>query len=181
MRIIAGSLKGRRLEAPKWEGLRPTSDKLRETLFNILGPRVGGAHVLDGFAGTGAVGVEALSRGAARVTFVERDPRAVRLIDRNVGIADARDRHVIIRAELAAAVRRLAAERFDIVFLDPPYGAAELANALTAVEPLIGTDTLLVVEHAKRDAAPEQAGALARTREVASGDSALAFYRRSHE
>lgn len=179
MRIIAGSLKGRRLEAPHWAGLRPTSDKLRETLFNILAPHVADAHVLDGFAGTGAVGIEALSRGARRVTFVERDPRAVRLIDRNVEMADARDRHVIIRAELAAAVRRLGAERFDIVFLDPPYGEAELAGALTAVEPLIGPETLLVVEHAKRDAAPERAGALARTREVVSGDSSLAFYRRS--
>ena len=77
MRIIAGTLKGRRLEAPDWDGLRPTSDKLRETLFNILAPRIDGARVLDGYAGTGAVGIEALSRGAAHVTFVEHDPRAI--------------------------------------------------------------------------------------------------------
>ena len=80
MRIIAGRLKGRRLDAPTWEGLRPTSDKLRETLFNVLAARMPGARLLDGFAGTGAVGLEALSRGAAHVTFVERDPRACRLI-----------------------------------------------------------------------------------------------------
>ena len=84
MRIIAGRLKGRRLKAPAWDGLRPTSDKLRETLFNILAPRIDGARVLDGYAGTGAVGIEALSRGAAHVTFVEQDRRAVALIEANL-------------------------------------------------------------------------------------------------
>lgn len=177
MRVIAGEFKGRRLETPDWRGLRPTSDKLRETLFNILAPRIAGANVLDGFAGTGAVGIEALSRGARHVTFVERDPRAARLIDKNVETVGARDRHVIIRADLAAAVRRLAAEPFDVIFLDPPYGAGELTSALAAIEPLVGADTVLVLEHATRDEAPERTGSLARTRHVASGDSALAFFR----
>jgi 16S rRNA (guanine966-N2)-methyltransferase len=177
MRVIAGEFKGRKLEAPDWAGVRPTSDKLRETLFNILAPRIEGARVLDGFAGTGAVGIEALSRGAAHVAFVERDPRAARLIDKNVGSLGARERHAIIRAEIAAAVRRLAGERFDIVFLDPPYGAAELTAALSAIEPIVDSDTLLVIEHAKRDVAPERHGSLERTREVKSGDSSLTFYR----
>src|SRR3712207_7968871 len=84
MRIIAGAFKGRRLKAPSWPGLRPTSDKLRETLFNVLAPRIEGARVLDGYAGSGAVGIEALSRGAAHVTFVEHDGRAVRLIEENL-------------------------------------------------------------------------------------------------
>ena len=82
MRIIAGSLKGRRLKVPDWDGVRPTSDKLRETLFNVLGPGVQGARVLDGYAGTGAVGIEALSRGAAHVTFVDADRRATGLVER---------------------------------------------------------------------------------------------------
>src|SRR5919109_436758 len=86
VRVIAGTLKGRRLKAPSWEGLRPTSDKLRETLFNILAPRIAGARVLDGFAGTGAIGIEALSRGAASVTFVERDRRAIALIEQNLSL-----------------------------------------------------------------------------------------------
>ena len=80
MRIIAGTLKGRRLTPPRWDGLRPTSDKLRETLFNVLGPAVEGQRVLDAYAGTGAVGIEALSRGAAHVTFVESDRRAADII-----------------------------------------------------------------------------------------------------
>lgn len=178
MRIIAGELKGRRLQAPDWAGLRPTSDKLRETLFNVLAPLVRGARVLDGFAGTGAVGIEALSRGAADVTFVESDPRAARLIGGNLARCGIADRHAIIRARLADAAARLAEQRFDIVFLDPPYGPVELERALAAAERLAGDATLVVIEHAKRDASPASAGALVRVREVVSGDSALTFYRR---
>ncbi len=182
MRIIAGSLKGKRLETPDWDGLRPTSDKLRETLFNVLAPRIGGARLLDGYAGTGAVGIEALSRGAAHVTFVERDARAVRLIERNLERAGlGADRHVIIRADLARAVPRLTTQPFDIIFLDPPYGAPELAAALAAAAAVVGAGAVLIVEHARRDPAPERCGRLGRARQLASGDSALSFYRVMHE
>src|SRR5213083_3719851 len=101
MRVIAGSLKGRRLEAPTWEGLRPTSDKLRETLFNILAPRIAGARLLDGYAGTGAVGIEALSRGAKAVTFVERDRRAEDLIAENLAHCGVDHGYAIIRSTVA--------------------------------------------------------------------------------
>src|SRR6476646_8553978 len=103
MRVVAGKWRGRTLKPPTWEGLRPTSDRLRETLFNILAPSIAGARVLDGYAGTGAIGIEALSRGAAHVTFVERDPRAARLIAANLaamGPDGASDR-AIIRADFA--------------------------------------------------------------------------------
>src|SRR3954469_17824416 len=112
MRIVAGAFKGRTLTSPTWEGLRPTSDRLRETLFAIVGPSIAGARVLDGYAGTGAIGIEALSRGAAHVTFVERDARAVMLIEHNLAMLDragARDR-AIIRACLADATAKLAGE-----------------------------------------------------------------------
>lgn len=178
MRIIAGDLKGRRIDAPSWAGLRPTSDKLRETLFNVLAAQVPGARLLDGFAGTGAVGIEALSRGAAHVTFVERDPRAARLIAGNLERCGIHDRHAIIRARLADALPGLAAGDFDVIFLDPPYGPRELDRALTAADRLSGGETLVVIEHARRDAAPEASGSLVRVRELTSGDSALAFYRR---
>src|SRR5260370_6319490 len=115
MRVIAGSLKGRRLHAPSWPGLRPTSDKLRETIFNILAPRIGGAHVLDGYAGTGALGIEALSRGAARVTFVERDRRAQALIAENLAHCGVTDGYAIIRASVARALDDLQAGSFDIM------------------------------------------------------------------
>jgi 16S rRNA (guanine966-N2)-methyltransferase len=193
LRIIGGTLKGRRIQTAAWEGLRPTADRLRETLFNVLAPRIHGARFLDGYAGTGAVGIEALSRGAAHVTFVEQDPRAATLIERNLhhcGVIEeppdpgrrARraaaegQRYAIIRAGFAPATRLLAGTAFDVIFLDPPYGAAELAAALEAAAPLVGEHTLLVLEHAKRDAAPDALEGLSRTRQLVSGDSALAFY-----
>ncbi|CAN5828593.1 16S rRNA (guanine(966)-N(2))-methyltransferase RsmD [soil metagenome] len=173
IRIIGGELRGRRLETPSWDGLRPTSDRLRETLLNILTPRIGGARVLDGYAGTGAVGIEALSRGASQVTFVEHDPRAEALIRKNLARCGVADRHVIIRARLAAT---LLGDPFDIVFLDPPYGDAELGSGLAAGAPLLAPGGLLVIEHARRDAAPGTVPGLRRTRELIQGDSALAFY-----
>jgi 16S rRNA (guanine966-N2)-methyltransferase len=176
MRIIAGTLRGRRIEAPDWDGLRPTSDRLRETLFNVLAPRIGGARVLDAYAGTGAVGIEALSRGAAHVTFVEHDRRAAELIERNLARCGVKDRYAIIRAGFAGAAPRLAGP-FEILFLDPPYGAAELKGALDAASRLAAGESLLIVEHAARDAAPERTAGLVRVRELVQGDSALAFYR----
>jgi 16S rRNA (guanine(966)-N(2))-methyltransferase RsmD len=177
MRIIAGTLKGRRLTPPRWEGLRPTSDKLRETLFNVLGPVVEGQRVLDAYAGTGAVGIEALSRGAAHVTFVESDRRAADLIEQNLARCGVTDRYAIIRVEFARARQRLADANFDVIFLDPPYGADELAEGLKTAAQLASNHTLVIAEHAKRDRAPETAGPLTLTRSLVSGDSGLAFYR----
>jgi 16S rRNA (guanine(966)-N(2))-methyltransferase RsmD len=177
MRVIAGSLKGRRLDTPDWEGLRPTSDKLRETLFNVLAVRIGEARVLDGFAGTGAVGIEALSRGAAHVTFVEADGRAERLVRRNLDHCGVgADRYAIIRARFTDAARTLSARSFDLVFLDPPYRAADIAGTLAAAAPLVAVDGLVVLEHARRDVAPE-AASIVKTRDILSGDSALTLYR----
>src|SRR5436190_19193199 len=104
MRVIAGTHKGRRLKTPDWEGLRPTSDKLRETIFNILAPRVAGARVLDAYAGTGALGIEAISRGAREATFVERDRRAQALIEENLARCGIVNGYVIIRASVARAL-----------------------------------------------------------------------------
>jgi 16S rRNA (guanine966-N2)-methyltransferase len=177
VRIIAGTLKGRRLEVPAWDGLRPTSDKLRETLFNVLAPHITGARMLDGYAGTGAVGIEAISRGAAHVTFVECDPRAVALIETNLARCGVADRYAIIRARLAATELPQGAGHFDLVFLDPPYGAAGLSAALAAAAPVMAPDAVLVVEHARRDLAPIETNGLTRTRDLTSGDRALAFYR----
>lgn len=177
MRVIAGSLKGRRLDAPSWEGLRPTSDKLRETLFNVIAARIEGTSVLDGYAGTGAVGIEALSRGAASVTFVEADARAIRLIEANLERCAVSDRYAIIRARFADAATQLAGRRFDVIFLDPSYGEPAIAMALDAGARLLADNGILILEHARRDPVPVVAGVLTRTRDLVSGDSALAFYR----
>ena len=174
-------LKGRRLDAPSWEGLRPTSDKLRETLFNVLATGIEGASVLDGYAGTGAVGIEALSRGAASVTFVEEDARAVRLIEANLGRCGVSDRYAIIRARFADAAAQLSGRRFDVVFLDPPYAEPAIATALEAGSRLLAAAGILILEHARRDPAPAIAGVLTKTRDLVSGDSALAFYRETRD
>jgi 16S rRNA (guanine966-N2)-methyltransferase len=175
MRIISGTLKGRRLEAPDWAGLRPTSDRLRETLFNILAPRIEEARVLDGCAGTGAVGIEALSRGAAHVTFVDADRRAIALVSRNLARCGIARGHAIIRADLDRAGSRLPHAEFDLVFLDPPYDMDPVAMMQAAGEWLAASGQL-VVEHATRRAVPERVGGLHRVRQVVAGDSALGFY-----
>jgi len=177
MRVIAGTLKGRRLRAPTWDGLRPTSDKLRETLFNILAPRIAGARVLDGYAGTGAVGIEALSRGAAAVTFVELDRRAQTLIEENLAHCGIENGYAIIRASVARALPHLRATgaSFDVVLLDPPYDQ-EPGTDLKALEDVMAPNGIVVVEHGRRRAPPEQLGRLVRRRDVRSGDSVLTFY-----
>jgi 16S rRNA (guanine966-N2)-methyltransferase len=162
LRVITGTLKGRRLAAPSWTGLRPTSDRLRETLFNILGSEVSGARVLDACAGTGAVGIEAISRGAAHVTFADRDPRAIELI----------------RLDLDRGVARQFDVLFDLIFLDPPYEMNPL-GALAELAPVLAPDGVLVLEHARRREGPAEVSGLARTRQVTSGSSALSFYRRA--
>jgi 16S rRNA (guanine(966)-N(2))-methyltransferase RsmD len=186
MRVIAGDLKGRRLKPPTWDGLRPTSDKLRETLFNVLAGRVAGARVLDFYAGTGAIGIEALSRGASHVTFIDNDPRALKLIEENLrqcGLAgrpqtrqqappeSAAGRYAIIRTP-----QSLATASFDLAVLDPPYDEPDLSSPIAAAEPLIAPGGLVVLEHARRRLAPQQVGRLNKTRDLLSGDSALAFY-----
>ena len=177
MRIIAGTLKGRRLTAPTWEGLRPTSDKLRETLFNVVAPRIGGARVLDGYAGTGALGIEAISRGAAHVTFVERDRRAQALIEGNLAHCGIAGGYVIIRDSVVRALSDLDGRLFDLVLLDPPYDQPA-DEPIAAAGRRLAPDGLLVLEHARRVSAPASAGVLVRTRQLMSGDSALSLFER---
>jgi 16S rRNA (guanine(966)-N(2))-methyltransferase RsmD len=179
MRVIAGRLKGRRLKAPAWEGVRPTSDKLRETLFNILAPRIDGARVVDAFAGTGALGIEALSRGAAEAVFIERDRRAQALIAENLAHCGIESGYAIIRAAAPSAFDRLRQAPqfvpFDIILLDPPYDMVP-DGLLAQAGPLVAPDGLVVLEHASRREAPGRSGNLVRVRQVRSADSALSFY-----
>lgn len=176
MRIIAGANKGRGLKAPKWDGLRPTSDKLRETLFNIIAPHVVDARVLDVFAGTGAIALEALSRGAASATCVEQDRRAVQLIEDNRTLCGEEKRCAIIRDSVERALARpLPGGPFDIIVLDPPYDYPALAAAVRDAAGQRQPGAVLVLEHASRVTPPVPDG-LTVTRTVTSGDSALSFY-----
>jgi 16S rRNA (guanine966-N2)-methyltransferase len=185
MRVIAGSLKGRRLKTPPWAGLRPTSDRLRETLFNVLTPRIRGARVLDGYAGTGAIGIEAFSRGAATVAFVDRDRRARALIAANVEHCGIPSGCVIIRSGFDRTARSVQDSRgagpfgpFDIVVLDPPYDDHP-EQVILDVAPLVAAGGVLVLEHSKRRVAPETVATLTMTRQIGAGDSVLSFYKPS--
>jgi len=180
VRVIAGQFKGRRLKAPAWDGLRPTSDKLRETLFNILSPRIDGARVVDGFAGTGAVGIEALSRGAAHVLFIERDRRAAALIASNLDRCGVKQGYTIECGDVASVLRRSpgAAER-DLVLLDPPYDIDPdtVTQALEAAAGVLAAGGLVVLERASRRE-PDVPAGVTRVRDVASGDSTLTLFSR---
>lgn len=178
LRIIAGRLKGRRLAPPRWEGLRPTADRLRETLFNVLAESCAGARVLDLCAGTGAVGIEALSRGAAHVTFVDEDDRACALIAANLENCGVGEGYTIVRASIEEVSARLRGG-FDLVFLDPPYATRALDQQVVVAARLVTGDGVLVVEHERRRELPLVAAQLGRSRILPSGDSALTFYRRS--
>jgi 16S rRNA (guanine966-N2)-methyltransferase len=176
MRVIAGVFKGRVLDSPTWEGLRPTSDRLRETLFNILAPRVEGARVLDVCAGTGAVGIEALSRGAAVVTFVESDRRASALVEANLRKCRVAGGYTIERRDARARDTQFPGGPFDIVFLDPPYAQPSFEPWLQVAAAQVAPGGVVVLEHASRLDAPAVVEGLHLARRVRQGDSALAFY-----
>ena len=177
MRIIAGSLKGRQLNTPTGIGLRPTSAKLRETLFNVIGPKISGANVIDAFAGTGAVGIEALSRGAAHVTFIEYDNRTIRLTTENIRRCGIKVGYEIIFGSFKETMKKnFSVEEFDLIFLDPPYDEDGLKEIIKSAEPKLAVDGLLVIEHSKRRRAPGVAGRMRRMRTLLSGDSSLDFY-----
>jgi 16S rRNA (guanine(966)-N(2))-methyltransferase RsmD len=192
MRIIAGSLRSRKLEAPPGLATRPTSDRLRETLFNVLAPRIVGASFLDLYAGSGAVGIEALSRGAATVTFVERAPAALRILRANLARLGLSAGFRIHPSSVGAFLRRAAGagpiqerletrERCEVVFLDPPYDAApEYSAAFSllggASVGLLASGALVIAEHRRKVCLEDSYGSLKRTRLLEQGDAALSFY-----
>ena len=186
MRVIAGIYRSRILKTLKGLALRPTSDKLRETLFNVLGPDLTGAHFVDLFAGTGAIGIEALSRGAAEVIFIENHPPAATLIRRNLESLEVRSGATVLavdalRGLAMLATRKLeAAPAFTHIFLDPPYAASKdysrVLEFLGAAD-LLAPAGLVIAEHRRNFDLPEEAGALRRFRVLKQGDAALSFYR----
>jgi 16S rRNA (guanine(966)-N(2))-methyltransferase RsmD len=192
MRIIAGSLRSRTLEAPPGLATRPTSDRLRETLFNVLAPRTEGAAFLDLYAGSGAVGIEALSRGAEHVDFVERAPAALRVLRGNLERLGLRAGFRIHAAAVGAALRKLEAgsglsrgaapgAKFDLVFLDPPWDAApEYAATLGllggSASGLLTESAFVIAEHRRKQRLEDRYGSLTRIRLLEQGDAALSFY-----
>jgi 16S rRNA (guanine(966)-N(2))-methyltransferase RsmD len=186
MRIIAGTFRSRQLKSLKGMALRPTSDKLRETLFNVLGDLVVDSRFVDLFAGTGAVGIEALSRGAREAIFVEKHPPTAALIKKNLESLEIRDGTRLLKSDALQALKRLdegpaaASARIDILFLDPPYAEKEqylsvlsfLGNAN-----LLAENAVVIAEHQRSLDLPESFGKLEQVRVLRQGDAALSFFR----
>jgi 16S rRNA (guanine(966)-N(2))-methyltransferase RsmD len=183
MRIIAGKFRSRQLKSLKGLALRPTSDMLRETLFNILGPRMEGSRFLDLFAGTGAIGIEAISRGAMSAVFIENHPAAVRLIRENLASLEIKSGARILGSAVAPALTKLANEHaavFDFIFLDPPYANEKDYDAtIRSLEnsSLVAESTFVIAEHHKSFELPASLGRFERIRALRQGDAALSFYK----
>jgi 16S rRNA (guanine966-N2)-methyltransferase len=157
LRIIAGQRRGKRLAAPTDSEIRPTADRLRESIFNIITGRVGNARVLDLFAGTGAMGLEALSRGAVHACFVDSNAKAVALIERNLAACGFGGRSRVIRCDALKLLELPAQDlAYDLVFMDPPYSRGLVAPALASLlsSPLPAQNAFIVVEHATDEVLP---------------------------
>ena len=188
MRVIAGLYRSRQLKSLNTAHLRPTSDRLRETLFNVLSPKIPGAHFLDLFAGTGAIGIEALSRGAQDVLFVENHPPAAKLIRENLTTLKilrgatvlAMDAHRALEKLQKRQLQQSQAFAYDFIFLDPPYAAADeylrIMNFLNAA-PFVNENTIVIAEHTKKFALPDEFSTLERIRLLRQSDAVLSFYR----
>jgi len=186
VRIVAGSARGRVLATPKAaDRIRPTADRVRETLFNVLGQTCEGLHVLDLFAGTGALALEALSRGAAKAVLVDSGREAQGLIRQNAKALgfEGQVELLAVPVERALEVLGRRGERFELVFSDPPYRLEQAAKVLEALEAqgLLAEGAVVVVEHDKREAAPEQAGGLQRIDQRRFGDTVVSIYAGARE
>jgi 16S rRNA (guanine966-N2)-methyltransferase len=178
LRVIGGELGGRRLEGPPRSGVRPTTDRVREALFEVLGQAVEGARVLDLFSGTGAIGIEALSRGAAWCDFVESDPKAQAVIRENLTRTSLLDVSKLYPLPVARALSRLQGP-YDVVVADPPYeydrAESELAQVITGG--LLAKDGILAVEHSQRKPWPQALGGRAQLTSRRYGDTRVTLYR----
>lgn len=150
MRVIAGTARSLPLKTPEGMGTRPTTDRIKETLFNMLQPYIGGSIFVDVFSGSGGIGIEALSRGAAKAYFIEQDRRAVKCILENLQFTKLSDAAVVLQQDAAAAFWQIKEEALDVVFLDPPYGKNLEKQVLANIhdKPYITEDTLIVIEAA---------------------------------
>ncbi len=189
MRVIGGTYRSRRLAAPRGLATRPTSDRLRETLFNVLAPRIEGAVFADLYAGSGAVGIEAISRGASLVYFVDNAPSAVAALHTNLAALQITSGFQILSSTVSVALRRLTErspqERCSIVFLDPPYAADhDYTRTLSGIghgaDSLLTPDGIVIAEHSRKILQPlaECYGPLKRYRVLEQGDARLSFYTR---
>lgn len=181
MRIVGGEARGRPLRAVPGRSTRPTADRVRQSIFDLLGQRMEGLRVLDLFAGTGAMALEAVSRGAASAVLIEKDPRACAVIQSNIDALEYAGKCRLLRDDVAGALARLRGERFDLVFSDPPYA---LQASQTVIDALSSNDLLkkearAVLESSRRDRAPKLPAGLSELASRTYGDTRVLLVGRS--
>ncbi|MHB9096120.1 MAG: 16S rRNA (guanine(966)-N(2))-methyltransferase RsmD [Eubacteriales bacterium] len=181
LRVITGRARGRKLKAPKGMETRPTSDRIKESLFNIIGDRIIDAIFLDLYAGTGAIGIEAISRGAGKSVFVESNLRTIKIIKENLELTGLAEQAEVLCRDVSSAIRMLSKgeRKFSIIFLDPPYLKDLVQQTLLKLDEnhIIAPGGVIITESSKLDVLPEHVGQLARFRQERYSDTVLSFYR----
>ena len=181
MRVISGKARGLKLNAPKNDDVRPTTDRVKESLFNIINPYIMDSHILDLFAGTGSLGIECLSRGANKCIFVDNSKESINIVKSNIKKARVENESIVLNLDFKSAVNSLALknEKFDVIFMDPPYYKNMFSDALGGIDNnnLLKEDGIIVVEHDTKDEFPENIGRLYKNREKKYGNTTLTFYK----
>ena len=181
LRVISGKARGLKLNTPKNEDVRPTTDRVKESLFNIINFNIMDSNVLDLFAGTGSLGIECLSRGASKCVFVDNSKESMAIVKSNIKKARVENESITMNIDFKGAILNLGnkGEKFDIIFMDPPYYKNMFEDALSMVDQnnLLQEDGIIVVEHDTNDKFPESIGRLYKSRDKKYGKTTLTFYK----
>lgn len=180
LRVISGKVRGLKLDTPKNDDVRPTTDRVKESLFNIINSYIMDSRVLDLFAGTGSLGIECLSRGASKCVFVDVSKESIKIVNSNIKKARVENESVVINADFKEAIKRLEGkEKFDVIFMDPPYYKDMFVKALESVDNanLLDEDGIIMIEHDTKDSFPETIGRLIQSKSKKYGNTTLTFYK----
>lgn len=181
MRVISGKVRGLKLNAPKNDDVRPTTDRVKESLFNMINSYMMESDILDLFAGTGSLGIECLSRGANKCVFVDSSKDSIAIVKSNVKKARVENESVILNSDFKSAIKSLSLknQQFDVIFMDPPYYKNMFSDALTAVDSnnLLKEDGIIIVEHDTKDKFPDSIGRLYKSRDKKYGNTTITFYK----
>lgn len=181
MRVISGKVRGLKLNTPKNEDVRPTTDRVKESLFNMINPYIMESNVLDLFAGTGSLGIECLSRGANKCVFVDISKESISIIKSNIKKARVENESIVLNSDFKDAISKLKIQgnKFDVIFMDPPYYKNMFIDALQKIDnaSLLNEDGIIIIEHDSKDAFPENIGRLEKTRDKKYGNTTITFYK----
>lgn len=181
MRVISGKIRGLKLNSPKNDDVRPTTDRVKESLFNIISPYIMDSDILDLFAGIGSLGIECLSRGANKCIFVDNSNESINIVKSNIKKARVENESIVLNLDFKSAINSLSLrnQKFDVIFVDPPYYKNMFNNVLNGIDHnnLLKRDGIIVVEHDTEDKFPDNIGRLYKSRDRKYGNTTLTFYK----